>query len=129
MNTHDGVEGKEVESRRLEQKNLSCPTRTRPNFKEPDGPGARSGSSANFPPAVIPATVTAGLVPYTDHTCASLAQFHVWHISKRVAYLHGENPEFLRGEPFHLIGQNLRFLQDGKLCIRSAVSTTQSREN
>lgn len=38
-------------------------------------------------------------------------------------YLHGENPQLLRGQLLHLLRQNLRFFQDGKLRVGSTKST------
>lgn len=54
-------------------------------------------------------------------------QAQLW---KRVlfrAYLHSKDPQLLRGQLFHLIGQDLCFVQDGKLTLGSAISTRKSR--
>lgn len=45
------------------------------------------------------------------------------------AYLHSKDSQLLRGQLFHLIGQNLSFLQDGKLRLGCTISTRESRAN
>lgn len=46
-----------------------------------------------------------------------------------LVYLHSEDSQLLAGQLLHLVGQNLSFLQDGKLRLGFTISTRKSGED